>query len=151
MDANFVVFRLQEILKRMHLKKGESFYTGGMCVHYFLMIKSCDDCLVCMVYSWTEWFLLSWMYWCLHYSYAYSVLYCARFLYFSILTNYEKISIFFWILGQTMAKKGRDSVCTTKYEIEKEEYLRRDTKWWKKTRIWSVLWSWNMYLKLVSC
>jgi hypothetical protein len=31
MDDNFVVFRLHEILKAVHLKKVERFYAGGVC------------------------------------------------------------------------------------------------------------------------
>jgi hypothetical protein len=40
---------------------------------------------------------------------------------FSVLTNYEKLIIYFVLhFRSNNGKKGKDSVCTTEYEIEKE-------------------------------
>jgi hypothetical protein len=56
------------------------------------------------------------------------VVLCSIFV-FSVITNYEKLSIYFVLhFRSNNEKKERDSVCMTEYEIEKEEYLRRDTK-----------------------
>jgi hypothetical protein len=47
MDANFVVFSLQEIFNVVQLKKGERLYAGGMCVDYFMKIYVTTALFVC--------------------------------------------------------------------------------------------------------